>query len=143
MNIIRRCFVLGAVSVVAFGPNAFESIAAEPDSPKATDLAVQHVDASQAQKLIADKKVVVLDIRTPGEFNKGRIGGAKNIDFLAPDFEQRIDELDKTKTYLVHCASGGRSTRSLALFKKHEFQSVYHLDGGIKAWEKAGLPVEK
>jgi rhodanese-related sulfurtransferase len=43
----------------------------------------------------------------------------------------------------VHCASGGRSTHSLALFKKHQFQSIYHLDGGIKAWQKAGLPVEK
>lgn len=105
--------------------------------------AVNHVDAKQAQKLVADKKVVVLDIRTPGEFNKGRIAGAKNIDFQAPDFEQRIDALDKSKSYLVHCASGGRSTHSLALFKKHDFQSIYHLDGGIKAWEKAGLAVEK
>ncbi len=104
---------------------------------------VQHVTAQQAQKLVAAKKVVVLDIRTPGEFSKGRIAGAKNIDFLAPDFEQRIDALDKSKSYLVHCASGGRSTHSLALFKKHEFQNIYHLDGGIKAWEKAGMPIEK
>jgi phage shock protein E len=118
-------------------------VAAEPGPPKASESAIQHVDANQAQKLIAEKKVVVLDIRTPGEFNRGRIAGAKNIDFQAPDFEQRIDGLDKSKSYLVHCASGGRSTHSLSLFKKHEFQSIYHLDGGIKAWEKAGLPVEK
>ena len=104
---------------------------------------IQHVDARQAQKLIAEKKVVVLDIRTPGEFSTGRIAGAKNIDFQAPNFEQRIEGLDKTKSYLVHCASGGRSSHSLPLFKKHAFQSIYHLDGGIKAWEKAGLPVEK
>jgi len=117
--------------------------AAEPGPPKASESAIQHVDATQAQKLIAEKKVIVLDIRTPGEFNRGRIAGAKNIDFQAPDFEQRIDNLNKSKSYLVHCASGGRSTHSLLLFKKHEFQSIYHLDGGIKAWEKAGLPVEK
>lgn len=104
---------------------------------------VHHVDPTQAQKLVADKKVVVLDIRTPGEFSTGRIAGAKNIDFQAPDFEQRLDRLDKYKSYLVHCASGGRSTHSLLLFKKHQFQSVYHLDGGIKAWQKAGLPLEK
>jgi phage shock protein E len=108
-----------------------------------TDSAIQHVDAKQAQKLIAEKKVVVLDIRTPGEFSTGRIAGAKNIDFQAPNFEQRIDGLDKTKSYLVHCASGGRSSHSLLLFKKHDFQSIYHLDGGIKAWKNAGLPVEK
>jgi rhodanese-related sulfurtransferase len=117
-------------------------MAAEPAPSQSSD-SVHHVDAREAQKLMTDKSVVVLDIRTPQEFNQGRIAGAKNIDFLAPDFEQRIDTLDKSKSYLVHCASGGRSTHSLALFKKHSFQSVYHLDGGIKAWQKAGLPVDK
>lgn len=104
---------------------------------------VQHVNPTQAHELIAEKKVVVLDIRTPGEFTHGRIAGAKNIDFLAPNFEQRIEGLDKSKSYLVHCATGGRSSHSLLLFKKHHFQSIYHLDGGIQAWEKAGLPVER
>lgn len=113
------------------------------DASNKSDAAIQHVDAKQAEKLVADKKVTVLDIRTPGEFNAGRIAGAKNIDFQAPDFEQRIEGLDKSKSYLVHCASGGRSSHSLLLFKKHQFQSVFHLDGGIKAWQKAGLPVEK
>jgi phage shock protein E len=117
--------------------------AAETTPPKPVEERVQHVDPKQAQELIADKKVVVLDIRTPGEFNKGHISGAKNVDFLAPDFETRIDGLDKSKSYLVHCASGGRSTHSLPVLKKHDFRSVYHLDGGMKAWEKAGLPVEK
>jgi rhodanese-related sulfurtransferase len=117
-------------------------VAAEPAPAQSSD-SIRHVDAREAQKLVTDKSVVVLDIRTPQEFNQGRIVGAKNIDFLAPDFEQRIETLDKSKAYLVHCASGGRSTHSLALFKKHSFQSVYHLDGGIKAWQKAGLPVEK
>ena len=117
-------------------------IAAEP-APSQSSNSIHHVDAREAQKLVTDKSVVVLDIRTPQEFNQGRIAGAKNIDFQAPDFEQRIETLDKSKSYLVHCASGGRSTHSLALFKKHSFQSVYHLDGGIKAWQKAGLPVEK
>ena len=129
------------LSRVLLGSAVMLWLAAATAGDYATD--AQHVDAKQAQKLVAEKKVVVLDIRTPGEFNKGRIAGAKNIDFLAPDFEQRIETLDKTKSYLVHCASGGRSTHSLALFKKHDFHSIYHLDGGFKAWEKAGLPVEK
>jgi len=104
---------------------------------------VTHADAAGAGKLIADKKVVVLDIRTPKEYAAGHIAGATNIDFNASDFEKRLVQLDKSKTYLVHCASGGRSTKSLAQFKKLQFQSVVHLDGGIKAWQKAGQPVEK
>jgi rhodanese-related sulfurtransferase len=116
---------------------------AETNAKDKGSTSVQHVDAEQAQKLVADKKVVVLDIRTPGEFSTGRIAGAKNINFQAPDFEQQIGRLDKSKSYLVHCASGGRSSHSLLLFSKHGFKSIYHLDGGLKAWEKAGLPVEK
>jgi len=143
MKNLSKTLVQLAVLTLAMNLHVSRSAAAESAAPKETELAIQHVDAKQAEKLIAEKKVVVLDIRTPGEFNKGKIAGAENIDFQAPDFEQRIDGLDKSKSYLVHCASGGRSTHSLLLFKKHEFRSVYHLDGGIKAWEKAGLPLQK
>ena len=113
------------------------------DAPQPPETAVKHVDAKQAQQLVREKKVTVLDLRTPAEFKSGRIAGATNLDFLAPDFEQRIKDLDKTKAYLIHCAGGGRSSHSLATFKHQQFQSIYHLDGGIKAWEKAGLPLEK
>jgi len=122
---------------------AVAAFAGDSGSQKPEDSRVKHVDPNEAQKLIAEKKVIVLDIRTPKEFKSVHIAGATNIDFLASDFEARIDNLDTNKTYLVHCASGGRSTHSLPVFQKHHFESLYHLDGGIKAWEKAGLPVEK
>ena len=112
------------------------------DSSPATATSAKQVDPKEAQKLIAEKKVIVLDLRTPSEFKTGRIAGATNIDFNAPDFEARIDRLDTNRTYLVHCASGGRSTHSLPVFHKHHIDSIYHLDGGIKAWAKAGLPIE-
>ena len=134
-----KSLLIGVLMMAFIGCGA----AAAEDAANKSESAIQHVDAKQAEKLVTDKKVVVLDIRTPGEFNTGRIAGAKNIDFQAPDFEKRIETLDKSKSYLVHCASGGRSSHSLLLFKKHQFQSIYHLDGGIKAWQKAGLPVEK
>jgi rhodanese-related sulfurtransferase len=119
------------------------SVVADSSTQTVTDPPVKHVNPNEAQKLIAEKKVIVLDLRTPGEFKAAHITGATNIDFLASDFETRIDQLDTNKTYLVHCASGGRSTHSLPVFHKHHFELLYHLDGGIKAWEKAGLPVEK
>ena len=142
MNRVMKPLLKFAAICLATGLWQSTLMAAEPTPSQSSD-SIHHVDAREAQKLVTDKSVVVLDIRTPQEFNQGRIAGAKNIDFQAPDFEQRIETLDKSKSYLVHCASGGRSTHSLALFKKHSFQSVYHLDGGIKAWQKAGLPVEK
>ena len=117
--------------------------ASAADAPKATTASVRHVDAKGARDLIAAKKVIVLDVRTPGEFKMARIAGATNIDFLAPDFEKRIARLDTNKTYLVHCATGGRSTHALPVLERHGFNVLYHLDGGIKAWENAGLPVQK
>ena len=108
----------------------------------AADTNVNHVNAEQARKLIADKKVVVLDLRTPEEFAAGHIAGATNLNFRAANFEKAIAALDKNQTYLLHCASGNRSTQALPAFKKLEFKSLYHLDGGIKAWQRARLPVE-
>jgi rhodanese-related sulfurtransferase len=109
------------------------------DSPAA----VKHVDAAGAEKLLAENKsVLVLDIRTAKEFAAGRIAGAKNLDYYATDFEKQLGELDRAKPILVHCASGGRSGRSLDLFKKLKFQTVYHLDGGFNAWQRSGRPVQ-
>jgi len=63
-------------------------------------------------KLVAEKKVAVIDVRTPGEFDLAHIEGAKNIDFKGADFEQELAKLDKKQPVLVHCAAGGRSTKS-------------------------------
>ncbi len=85
----------------------------------------------------------MLDIRTPKELAAGHIAGATNVDFYAADFEQRLGELDKHLTWLVHCAFGGRSTKSLASLLKLQLPSVVHLNGGFNAWKKAGEPVAK
>ena len=108
----------------------------------AAETNVTHLTAHQAEKLIAAKKVVVLDIRTPKEFAASHIAGATNINFRAPDFQNALAALDKNQTYVLHCASGNRSTQSLQTFSKLGFTSVFHLDGGIKAWQKAKLPVD-
>ncbi len=86
---------------------------------------------------------VVLDVRTPEEFAKGHIPGAKLIDFKATDFTAQIEKLDKSKRYLVHCAAGGRSAKAAEQMVKLGFPNVVNLDGGMKAWEAAGKPVEK
>ncbi len=144
MNSIRFLFKLFFPMIYAAACLCSRSLAAEPNRPQPLgETVVTHVAPREAQKLIAEQKLIIVDVRTPGEFKVGHIAGATNVDFLGPDFERRVAALDKSKPCLVHCASGGRSTRCLTVLKQQHFQSVYHLDGGIKAWEKAGLPVEK
>ena len=119
------------------------------DAPHAAPVAVpadvaKNVSPDEAEKLLKDHpKIVVFDVRTPEEFAKGHIAGAKNVDFKAADFAEKVAALDKSKTYLVHCAAGGRSSKTLDLMKGKNFAALYHLNEGFKAWEKAGKPVEK
>lgn len=98
---------------------------------------ITHADGKQAVKLVSEKKVLVIDVRTPAEFGEGHIEGAKNIDFNGADFEMKIKALAKDQPLLVHCARGGRSTKSLATFKKLGFAQVIHLDGGYAAFQEA------
>jgi rhodanese-related sulfurtransferase len=119
---------------------------AQKENPKKGE-PVTHVDAAGAAKLLAaekkEGKPVVLDIRTPAEYSEGHLKGATNIDFNGKNFEEELAKLDRDKAYVVHCRSGGRSGRSLATLKKLGFKKVYHLDGGIMAWEDAKLPIVK
>ena len=93
--------------------------------------------------MAVDKRNVILDVRTPGEFAAGHLAGAVNLDYNAPDFGAKVAVLDKTKTYLVHCASGVRSVRACEQLGRLDFPKLYNLTGGFRAWTKAGQPVEK
>ncbi len=110
-----------------------------------TKTRIQRVRPQEAYELLQahqeDPNFVVLDIRTPQEFQMGHLPGAINIDFYAPDFEEQLDRLDKTKTYLVYCRTGNRSSQALPILRKLGFQEVYELSGGIVAWVQANLPV--
>lgn len=103
-----------------------------------------HIDAVGAARLLASRKdIVLVDVRTPAEWSGGHIPGATNIDFVADSFATELAKLDRSKTYVVHCAAGGRSTQSLAVFSRLGFKNVIHLDGGLNGWIAAGQPVDK
>jgi rhodanese-related sulfurtransferase len=101
------------------------------------------VTAKQASELIATNRengdFVVLDIRTPAEFKAGHLPRARMVDYYSPGFSKTIRQLDTTKTYLVYCRSGNRSSRSMRIFKGLKFQTVYHMNRGLIGWNSAGL----
>ena len=98
----------------------------------------QNVNVEQFEKLRTEKKHIVVDVRTKKEFDAGHIPGAVNIDVNSPDFLEQVAKLDKGKTYLVHCASGGRSVTACKKLAPAGFEHLVNLEGGYKAWEKAG-----
>ena len=105
--------------------------------------AYKNLSVDEFARMAADKQNVILDVRTPAEFSTGHIPGAVNLDYNAPDFQAKAAALDKSKTYLVHCAVGGRSVRACEKLSHLDFPNLYNLPGGFKAWAKAGQPVEK
>jgi rhodanese-related sulfurtransferase len=86
---------------------------------------------------------VVLDIRTPQEFQDGHIEDAVNIDYRSPTFGADLDRLDKTKTYFVYCRIGRRSGEAIGIMIQKGFTSIYRTPGDIVAWTAAGLPLVK
>ena len=125
----------------AHGARILNLAAASADKPATV---IKNVDAKAAAKLLsANTNIVVIDVRTPEEFAAGHIAGATNVNFQGGKFPAGVEKLDRQKTYLVHCAAGGRSKRSLEVFKNLGFKSIIHLDGGLNGWEAAGKPVVK
>ncbi|MDA9773415.1 rhodanese-like domain-containing protein [Saprospiraceae bacterium] len=94
----------------------------------------QDLTAEQFKARMANKDVVILDIRTNEEIAAGKIEGAIQIDFRASDFNSKIDALDKSKEYLVYCAAAGRSTKACKTMQKKGFTNVGNLLGGYGAW---------
>ena len=70
------------------------------------------VDVEAFKKMMSEPNVVILDVRTPEETAQGKIEGAIEINVKDPSFDEKIQALDKDKTYLVYCRSGGRSVTS-------------------------------
>jgi len=95
------------------------------------------------EKHKGDSDFVILDIRTPEEYQSGHLQNAVRVDYYSKSFADEIGRLDKEKSYLVYCRSGNRSARSMDLFKKLQFQKIYHLSSGINSWMSEGLPLVK
>ena len=102
---------------------------------------VELVQAAAAASTIESAEVVVLDVRTPEEFEAGHIDGAVNIDFYAADFQAQLEQLDRDASYVMYCRSGNRSATTATIMRGLDFTEVDEIDGGILSWVEAGLPV--
>lgn len=100
----------------------------------AQDLVFEDVSKQQFAELVKSGDGLLVDLRTPKEYNEGHIEGAVNIDYFSDNFEAEIDKLDKGKTMYIYCASGGRSGKTMKMLKLKGFERVYHLPVGYNGW---------
>ncbi|RMG31097.1 MAG: rhodanese-like domain-containing protein [Gammaproteobacteria bacterium] len=97
----------------------------------------------QATALMSHEDALVLDVREDREVAQGRLPHAVHIPL--GELGRRIGELEpyRGRKIVVYCRSGHRSQRAAMQLRRHGFESVYNLDGGILAWEQANLPVTR
>jgi rhodanese-related sulfurtransferase len=99
------------------------------------------VDVEQFKAHLNDEGAMLVDVRTDAEMDDGIIAGAVQIEYNSEEMLARFGELDKNKPVLVYCAAGGRSGKVKYMLQNMGFQIVYDLDGGMGAWESAGMSV--
>jgi rhodanese-related sulfurtransferase len=135
VDFVRNNLLLFAVAFVSGGMLLWPLVRRTTGGP--------WVDPLQATHLINREDALLLDVREPGEYGAGHVLGAKNmplarLEAAAPEIAKRKD-----RPVVVYCEGGDRSARALALLKKQGFTRAANLSGGLKAWQQAGLPVEK
>ncbi len=148
----------GRFSIVLFGPLLLANVtqAQAPFGKSTEDLVnearaqiteVTPATASEARNAGA----VILDVREAHEYKKGHVPGAVNVPRGVLEF--RIDELEAfedltdegrfDKPILVYCRSGKRAALATARLQEMGYSNVKSIEGGYKAWQAEGLPVEK
>jgi phage shock protein E len=86
------------------------------------------VPVAQAEEAIAEG-VTVIDVRTPQEYASGHLPEAVNLDVSAPDFDQRVADLDPAGSYVVYCRTGSRSTAAAEIMLDSGIDDVVNAGG--------------
>ena len=95
-----------------------------------------NIDVVEVRKYIEEFNPIILDVRTKDEYNVGHLENAILMDFYETDFLKQIEELDKTKHYLVYCRSARRSNSAVKIMKENGFLYPTNMLGGIVKWKK-------
>ncbi|MDX5347272.1 MAG: rhodanese-like domain-containing protein [Hymenobacteraceae bacterium] len=110
-------------------------------APSESNTEAETITAQQFKKQYSPETDVIIDVRTPEEYQQGHLKAAKNVDYTGGEFEQKFKNWDKSKTYYLHCASGNRSGKAAKMMAEDGFEHVYNI-GGYEDMKKSGLPAE-
>jgi rhodanese-related sulfurtransferase len=135
LDFLRQEYLLVLVALVSGGMLVWPYLRRATGGPWVTP--------AQATHLINREDASVIDVRDASEYGAGHVLGAKNMPVARLASAGAELAKRKAKPVIVYCASGERSTKAAAALRKQGFARVFSLSGGMKAWQDAGLPVEK
>jgi phage shock protein E len=124
----------------AQSPNTSETASSAQD----TVAIMEDVSNQTFLALMADKpEALLLDVRTPEEWNEGHLEGASHADYWGDEqaFQAAMDAIPHDRPVLVYCAGGGRSGLTAKELIKDGHREVYNLENGISGWIAEGHPV--
>ena len=103
----------------------------------------RRVEPAQATRLINHENAVVIDVRSDGEYAQGHIVNA--IHQPLGGLAQQLSSLEKyrDRTIITACRNGQQAANASGILRKHGFEKVFSLSGGIVAWQGASLPLTK
>jgi len=136
------CWMAGFVAVACaflFRPSSLRAQGAVEGYPNLSPPEARET----IRKRSGDPRFVLLDVRTPKEFQAERIERAVMVDYLSPSFRDEMAKLDREKTYLVYCRTGNRTQGALKVMRELGFRNALHLAGGITNWKEAGFPTTR
>jgi len=113
------------------------ALAAEPQSSVAPSISA----AELHDRRTSGEAPVAIDVRTPAEYAAGHVPGAINIPF--DQVAERIAEVDAPHGVALYCMVGPRARKGESALLAAGYSPVFHLEGGLAAWQEAGLPVER
>ena len=118
-------------------PKSYQQIVSE-----ALQIVPEVAPADLQSRLSGGEQIVVIDVREPEEFARGKIPGAYTIPRGV--LEMQVDgRLPRESTVVLYCGVGGRSALAAKSLVDMGFDKVENLQGGWSAWTNSGLPVEQ
>ena len=127
---------IGFDEIAGYLEGGMHALAARPDLLGRTERATA---AAVAAELASPAPPVVLDVRTPSEWQSKQIAGSVNVPLN--QLQARIAELPRNRRIVVHCAGGYRSSIAISMLQRHGLDHLAELTGGMAAWDAAKLPV--
>lgn len=140
-------FAILAIFCMTFTCHGWQTKDIRVPIPAGKAAIIKKLSPKEAFELIQMNKTkpdfVILDVRTPEEFESGHIEGAININYHSEAFVGDLDKLAKNKIYLVYCRTGRRSSDTVDIMTRQGFKELYRIDGDIIKWKALDLPVVK
>jgi rhodanese-related sulfurtransferase len=137
-TMLPRIFLNTTVATVATTLVSPATLAAE--SQAAPEIAMISQEALLERQQRSDASLLVLDVRTPGEYVSGHVPGAVNIPH--DEVAARLAEVPKDKDVVVYCRSGRRTNLALNLLAENGYTRLGHLEGDMLAWQERQRPLE-